>query len=151
MDLITYSSIKISKGNYILTYLQWMWLSLTILSIFSLGENFALLRPASQSSTHSSYAASKAVDGNHVADSSCAITNAGDYNPWWKVQLIYPIWVTHVELTNRGPAGGVSSHFVHLCNFDKSTHWGQMAAIFQTTFSNAFSWIKTHEFVLRFH
>ena len=32
------------------------------------------------------------------------------------------------------------------------THWGRdkMAAIFQTTFSNAFSWIKSHEFWLRF-
>ena len=34
-----------------------------------------------------------------------------------------------------------------------STHWGQnkMAAIFQTTFSNAFSWMKMYEFRLRFH
>ena len=33
------------------------------------------------------------------------------------------------------------------------THWGRdkMAAIFQTTFSNAFSWMKMHEFRLRFH
>ena len=33
------------------------------------------------------------------------------------------------------------------------THWGRdkMAAIFQTTFSNAFSWMKMHEFCLRFH
>ena len=33
------------------------------------------------------------------------------------------------------------------------THWGRdkMAAIFQTTFSNAFSWMKMFEFRLRFH
>ena len=33
------------------------------------------------------------------------------------------------------------------------THWGQdeMAAIFQTRFSNAFSWMKMQEFWLRFH
>ena len=33
------------------------------------------------------------------------------------------------------------------------THWGwsKMAAIFQTTFSNAFSWMKMYEFRLRFH
>ena len=33
------------------------------------------------------------------------------------------------------------------------THWGRdkMAAVFQTTFSNAFSWMKMHEFRLRFH
>ena len=33
------------------------------------------------------------------------------------------------------------------------THWGRdkMAAIFQTTFSNGFLWIKIHEFRLTFH
>ena len=33
------------------------------------------------------------------------------------------------------------------------THWGwdKMAAIFQTTFSNAFSWMKTYKLWLRFH
>ena len=33
------------------------------------------------------------------------------------------------------------------------THWGRdkMAAIFQTTFSNAFSWMKMNKFWLRFH
>ena len=33
------------------------------------------------------------------------------------------------------------------------THWGwdKMAAIFQTTFSNALSWMKMYEFRLRFH
>ena len=44
---------------------------------------------------------------------------------------------------------------VHSCpNFrDGLTHWGRdkMAAISQTTFSNAFSWMKTNEFRLRFH
>ena len=40
-------------------------------------------------------------------------------------------------------------------NFSDSTltHWGwdKMAAIFQTTFSNAFTWMKMCEFQLRFH
>ena len=33
------------------------------------------------------------------------------------------------------------------------THWGRdkMAAIYQTTFSNAFSWTKMYEFWLKFH
>ena len=33
------------------------------------------------------------------------------------------------------------------------THWGQdkMAAVFQTTFSSAFSWMKMYEFRLRFY
>ena len=40
-----------------------------------------------------------------------------------------------------------------LLMFDRLLHWGRdkMAAIFQTTFSNAFSWIKMYEFRLRFH
>ena len=37
--------------------------------------------------------------------------------------------------------------------YDLLTHWGRdkMAAIFQTIFSNAFSWMKMYEFQLRFH
>ena len=33
------------------------------------------------------------------------------------------------------------------------THWGRdkIVAIYQTTFSNAFSWIKMHKFQLKFH
>ena len=33
------------------------------------------------------------------------------------------------------------------------THWGRdkMAAIFQTTFSNAFSWMKMYKFRIKFH
>ena len=33
------------------------------------------------------------------------------------------------------------------------THWGRdkMAAVFQTTFSNGFSWMKSYEFRLKFH
>ena len=36
---------------------------------------------------------------------------------------------------------------------EKLTHWGRdkMPAIFQTTFSDAFSWMKMYEFWLRFH
>ena len=38
-------------------------------------------------------------------------------------------------------------------NFSVLTHWGRdkMAAIFQTTFSNAFSWMKMYKFRVRFH
>ena len=50
--------------------------------------------------------------------------------------------------------------FSHCCPFVRGsitespfTHWGRdkMAAIFQTTFSNAFSWMKMFKFLLRFH
>ena len=44
----------------------------------------------------------------------------------------------------------------HRCETIQShglTHWGRdkMAAIFQTAFSNAFSWMKIYKFWLRFH
>ena len=41
----------------------------------------------------------------------------------------------------------------HMTSLDHNelTHWGQMDAISQTTFSNEFSWMKIHEFRLRFH
>ena len=41
----------------------------------------------------------------------------------------------------------------HLSVAIESTHWdrNKMAAIFQTTFSNAFSWMKMYKFQLRFH
>ena len=46
-----------------------------------------------------------------------------------------------------------SDHALAHVNGPTSTHWGQdkMAAIFQTTFSNAFSWKKMFEFRLKFH
>ena len=39
------------------------------------------------------------------------------------------------------------------CKWPYLTHWSQdkMAAIFQTTSSNAFSWMKMYEFRLKFH
>ena len=65
------------------------------------GTNYALSRPASQSSTHHGLVAGKAVDGISDDESSISHTLDGDYHPWWKVELAYPIWVTHVEITNR--------------------------------------------------
>ena len=44
-------------------------------------------------------------------------------------------------------------HAVLSLDLYELTHWGRdkMAAIFQTTFSNAFSWMKMFKFRLRFH
>ena len=46
-----------------------------------------------------------------------------------------------------------SCHIYASTIFSGLTHWGQgqMAAIFQTTFSNAFPWMKLYEFRLKFH
>ena len=45
------------------------------------------------------------------------------------------------------------SYMFFIRDLDNISHWGwdKMAAIFQTTYSNAFSWIKMYEFRLRFH
>ena len=60
--------------------------------------NYALLQPAAQSSDFSnSSGANNAVDGDI---SSVAATAIGDFNPWWKVQLAFPVWVTGVEIIN---------------------------------------------------
>ena len=47
----------------------------------------------------------------------------------------------------------VKFHRVPKLLFCILTHWGRgkMAAIFQTTFSTSFSWLKMYEFRLRFH
>ncbi|KAJ8305757.1 hypothetical protein KUTeg_016302 [Tegillarca granosa] len=55
-------------------------------------ENIALRRPASQSSTMSSYTADRAVDGNtgnlFFEDNSCSHTAHGKNEAWWQVNLL---------------------------------------------------------------
>ena len=75
-----------------------------VLPSFTGDKNFALLRPAYQSSTFGSFHASKAVDGDNVTDNSFSATDE-EYHPWWKVQLDTKIWVTSVEITNRKSQG----------------------------------------------
>ena len=59
--------------------------------------NLALFRPANQSSSYDIYhEASKAVDGDIAGLGSC--TDDFDPDPWWKVQLAYPVWVFQVEI-----------------------------------------------------
>ena len=66
--------------------------------------NFALFRPAYQSSTFMDYKANRSVDGITVGD-VCSHTDPQQIPTWWKVGLAYPIWVNHVEITNRINAG----------------------------------------------
>ena len=51
-----------------------------------------------------------------------------------------------LELLNR-------YSLIESSHYNSLTHWGRdkMAAIFQTTSSNAFSWMKMYEFRLKFH
>ena len=74
--------------------------------------NFALLRPATQSSTcnYADFPAQFAVEGA-LDDWFCAISDLGDFSPWWKVELAHPIWVTHVKLTNRRLFGRLEYSF----------------------------------------
>ena len=65
---------------------------------FTGATNFALFHTATQSSTHSTDAASYAVDGDV---STHSITAFRDFHPWWTVQLAYPVWVTRVEIINK--------------------------------------------------
>ena len=66
--------------------------------------NFALFRPAYQSSTLAGYEAIIAVDGIAEGD-ACSHTDTNQYPSWWKVWMAYPIWVNHVEITNRQFSG----------------------------------------------
>ena len=61
--------------------------------------------------THRNYVAGKAVDGIMDDESSKSHTLAGDYHPWWKVELTYPIWVSHVEIPNRLERGKEMSKY----------------------------------------
>ena len=110
--LISFNQNNINSINtYILHVLERPYAMNIFFIMVLVGEvNFALDRPAFQSSTYgrgSAYVASKAVDGNARGFSSCSITGAGDYSPWWKVQLLHPVWVTHVEITSRRKINGL--------------------------------------------
>ena len=66
-----------------------------------------------------------------------------------------------IHVSKRGPVGSerTRANVINLIPNARDlteyflTHWGRdnMAAIFQMTFSNAFSWMKMYELRLRFH
>ena len=65
--------------------------------------------------------------------------------PWWQIIKIIVFWRKKKETMLLDPSRWQTSRVL--------THWGpdKMAAIFQTTFSKAFSRMKIYEFWLRFH
>ena len=80
------------------------------------GENFALRKPAIQSSTFHNGIASRAVDGNNNNKyylNSCTHTNYLKSTPWWRVDLQQRIAVKHVKIANRGENLGQ-----RLCGFE---------------------------------
>ena len=80
------------------------------------GENFALRKPAIQSSTSHGGIALRAVDGNnsnrYYSGRSCSHTLT-EPTPWWRVDLQQRIAVTHVKIANRADNLGK-----RLCGFE---------------------------------
>ena len=65
---------------------------------------------------------------------------------WWFETSSSPLWRHRNGF--RDPVRGNETHHKH-----RLTHWGpdKMAAVSETTFSNAFSWMKMIEYRLKFH
>ena len=100
------------------------------------------------------------------------VSNAENVSIWWRhhATLVAP-WVNaKITMQGRYPQGNLWSTTLVKLQYVISpssvrhgiltllkliclTHWGwdKMAAIFQTTYSNRFSWMKMYEFRLTFH
>ena len=70
------------------------------------------------------------------------------WNTYWAYRIFFNIWI--LQSYDLVPILGNRKWDMVVLTW---THWGQdkMAAIFQTTFSNGFLWMKMHEFRLKFH
>ena len=80
-----------------------LFLSLGIKCSQSL-ENIAFNKPADQSSTHGSYSANKAVDGN-IYTFAHGYREINSLN-WWKVDLLSVYQISQVILTPRHDYNG---------------------------------------------
>lgn len=80
-------------------------LTLAEVEVISGGKNVAVNGAATQSSTHGTGTASKAIDGNKSPDWSKGgqthTANAGETNPWWEVDLKTPAEIEKVTIGNR--------------------------------------------------
>ncbi len=79
-------------------------LTLAEVQVFSENVNVALKGKATQSSTASNGAASRAIDGNTsglYSDNSSTHTNEGSLNPWWEVDLGREVSVEKIVVWNR--------------------------------------------------
>ena len=74
-----------------------------------IGHNYALSATASQSNTHSTWTASKAVDGNLSTYSAATNIRYGVGDYWWKVDIGERIIFTNASIYVRdgtcGPTG----------------------------------------------
>ena len=97
--------------------------------LYADGVNYALFRPASQSSTHKDFVAGKAVDGNASNISSISHTLDGDHHPWWKVEVAHPIQVKHVEITNTQALGKKNVEEISFLNFVNCTDFSLLSHV----------------------
>ena len=91
---------------------RFLYLYMVIFNLY-IGENFAVKKPAQQSTTTSEGIASRAVDGKKSRiyhDWSCTRT-AEQTTPWWRVDLQQRITVTQVKIANREKLGDGLSGF----------------------------------------
>ena len=65
----------------------------------------------------------------------------------------YPAWSAEITSCASEQWLHITDTTLYVPEWSTLTQWGRdkMAAIFQTTFSNAFSWMKMFKFQLRFH
>ena len=68
---------------------------------------------------------------------------------WWFIQCSPPVGGVVRLCRGSGKHFGKIFFFIHYKHIDWG--WDKMAAIFQMTFSNAFSWMKIYEFRLKVH
>jgi putative heme-binding domain-containing protein len=97
---------KSVQGRYVRVELPGKQRTLTLaeVQVLSDGVNVAPQGKASQSSTASGGAASRAIDGNTsgtYADGSSTHTNEGSLDPWWEVDLGREVPVETVVVWNR--------------------------------------------------
>lgn len=92
-------------ARYVLVLTQRATLTICELQVFGkVAKNLALRRTTWQSSTHEAAVSSRAVDGNdntNPTGNSCSMTNGGDINSWWAVDLGTPHKIHSVVLSNR--------------------------------------------------
>ena len=86
-------------------------------------------------------------------------SNAENVSIWWrhhvsKLDFQFIVWIDALFTSCKNVVWQMPSCMLPLkIALISLTHWGRdkMAAIFQTTFSNGFSWMKMYEFWLTFH
>jgi hypothetical protein len=91
---------------------RFLYLYMVIFNLY-IEENFAVKKPAQQSTTTNEGIASRAVDGKKSRiyhDWSCTRT-AEQTTPWWRVDLQQRITVTQVKIANREIHGDRLSGF----------------------------------------